>query len=369
MEIVVYDTEHFETAQALVRLLDTGAHRIFLLVPQTLRSQLEAGGIHAGQQVIWLDLPPEKTKHASAVYRACKAHKAGLLILGTVAYRHYRMARACKKLRHIPIILGVHDIHDLFGKSTVSGWRNKLRALGKRWLRGAVSAYAVLLPEMKKLLLDTYQVTKPVYVVPGSVYDPIEPAIEKKITLRVVIPGSIDATRRNYTELQNLLGLLRSDNFQPELIVVGATPSGQALPAWMKEPPLKLITGEFVDVPEYESWLEAADLLWAPLPSVFRREGQADEFYGTSKSSGVFFDAIRHGKPLILPDEIQAPAFLYSSTIRYQDPQHLFYLLFALHDNPIAHSRLQEQAQQNASHFSVTNIRRQLAAAGFPAST
>lgn len=359
MTIVLYDTEHFETLETQVRLLNTGAHRLVLLAPEAMQVQLVAAGVIPGPFVQFRTLPSRSWEHPGAVYRSCRAEGADLLILSTVSFQHLLFARACRRLRPLKLLLGVHDVHDLFAPARKFSLRGLIQHVGRQQLAAAVSGYIVLLDEMKELLRKKYSVRKPVHVVPGSLYRPA-PAGDPGAPLRIVVPGSIDPGRRSYEHVRHLARALYPD--APVQITIAGSNRPGWRPTWLDEYPgtLQVISGDFVDVDTFETAIAGADLVWAPLPEVFRRSGHPGERYGESKSSGSFFDALRHGKPLLLPGGVPVPGVLAAVTISYFDNEHLHYLVLALAQNRAARERLRLMAEANAAALSLEAVRARL---------
>ncbi|GAA4329147.1 hypothetical protein [Flaviaesturariibacter amylovorans] len=359
MTIVLYDTEHFETVETQVRLLNTGGHRIIVLAPEAVQVQLVAAGVIPGAHIHFRTLPARTWEHPGAVYRTCRTEKAGLLILATVSYQHLLFARACRRLRPLKILLGVHDLHDLFAPVRKASLRGMVQYVGRKQLSSAVSGYVVLLDELKTLLRKKFGVRKPVHVIPGSFYRPAPPA-DLDAPLRIVVPGSIDPTRRNYNDVRQLARALHRE-VPATITVVGGNPDGWR-PSWFNdyEGTLQVHSGTFVEAEVYERELARAEIVLAPLPEVFRRSGHPDERYGESKSSGSFFDAVRHGKPLLLPAGVPVPELLAPMTLSYIDHEHLYYLVLALLQNPAARARLRDVAAAHAAAQTPEGVRARL---------
>jgi hypothetical protein len=102
--------------------------------------------------------------------------------------------------------------------------------------------------------------------------------------------------------------------------------------------------------------LENADIVWAPLNCSFKAEDGVEE-YGLSKSSGVFFDAIRYGKPLIIPGCIFVTQELRSQAIQYSSIHDLATLFIKLAEDEMFLNNITETAEKNAADFIPEKIR------------
>ncbi|RYY83129.1 MAG: hypothetical protein EOO15_21885, partial [Chitinophagaceae bacterium] len=352
MDLVLYDTEHFETVYTWIRLLAAPERRLHLLVPDTLRGQLEAMGTSTSDAIEWHPLPGSNEAHPKAVEQLVRKLRAPLLILGTVSFRHYGFARASRRLTGCKVVLGLHDIEDSFRPTRGSGLKALFRWWGKKRLAASVSAFAVLLPEMKNYLLQQEYTRKPIYVVPGRLFEESNYQLPPDGPLWIVVPGSIDPARRDYEALRKLAEQLdKNGTTDIRILIVGAASYKAFSPSWFHSFPhlLEVRTGAFVPPGEYAGALAEASLVWAPLPEKFEVAGKRDEYYGKSKSSGTFFDAISAGRPLLLPAHMTVPESLRACTLTYAEDEELYYLLRALADNAGACKSLQLLARNAAS--------------------
>ncbi|RYZ18743.1 MAG: hypothetical protein EOO16_21725 [Chitinophagaceae bacterium] len=362
MVVLLYDTEHFETLETLLRILDDGRNELHLAVPQELRARLEAAGIREGQQLQWHPLPADNAAHADALQRLVRRVGASLLLLATVSFRHYAFARLARRLPSVRVLLGVHDATDTFRPKRGSGLRGLIRRWGLRRLTQSVPGFIVLLPEMKVHIRVEHFTTKPVYVVPGRLFDESN-YVAPSLPLQIVLPGSIDPARRDYNVAERLAQRLAQTGAGVGITIVGSLPA-DAPPDWFGAYPglVEARCDRFVPAADYAAALVASGIVWAPLPDVFRQPGRPDEQYGRSKSSGTFFDAISAGRPLLLPVHVPVPEAWADCTLTYLDEAHLYYLLLALAANEPAFRRLQANARMAAQHFTLEAVRASFAA-------
>ncbi|RYY38542.1 MAG: hypothetical protein EOO08_14210 [Chitinophagaceae bacterium] len=355
MELVLYDTEHFETLHTFIRLLEGGERRLHVLVLPAMRKQLEALGVKEEHGLRFYELPPYNKQHAAAVERLAKKVGATLLLLGTVSFRHYAFARVARRMRGCKVILCVHDVKDAFCPLRGSGLRGLVRQWGQKQLVSSVAAFAVLLPAMKAHILHKEYTSKPIYVVPGRLFD--EAAYVPAPTgMQLVVPGSIDRSRRDYEPIRRLLQRVeRAGGPYLEVTIIG---SSVQQPDFSDFPPgLRVVSEAFVHAATYAKALKEASMVWAPLPERFSSAGRRDELYGTTKASGTFFDAVSAGRPLLLPAHIEVPEGVRGCTLTYGDDDELYYLLLALAENEGAQASLRQLALAAARHFTVENLR------------
>lgn len=364
MDVVLYDTEHFETLETLVHLLHDGQRRLHLVVPDTVRGELEAAGIAAGKHLSWHPLPEAPAGHARTLARVLRESKASLLLLATVSFRHYAFARLVRKLRRVRVLLGVHDLTDTFNPAPARGIRAAVRRWGLKQLRASVAGFLVLLPELRTEIRRRRLTDKPVYVVPGRLFFEEGYRSAAATPLRVVVPGSIDPRRRDYESVRKLAERIARHPASVQVALVGAVAEPAYTPGWLAQYPgiVEIRSGRPLPSALFAGALSEAALLWAPLPERFSAEGRADETYGLTKSSGTFYDAVSAGKPLLLPASASVPEHLLTCTLQYIDEEHLYYLLIALQANEAAFQRLQADALTMARRFSVEVLRPRIVA-------
>lgn len=143
------------------------------------------------------------------------------------------------------------------------------------------------------------------------------PVICKKVNppsskYRITVPGHIDPTRRNYGFLLDSLNYLQDHQDVIELHLLGSPngPEGENIVSRCD----RLIKSGWsiryhrgwVPVEQFEQVLETTGLIVSPIKNT-KVNGAVTEIYGQSKGSGCFGDAIRYGKPLVLPDHYQVP--------------------------------------------------------------
>ncbi|RYD96808.1 MAG: hypothetical protein EOP50_06280, partial [Sphingobacteriales bacterium] len=319
MNIVLYEHEHFELLDAFVAVFAAEGRRLHLLLTPGVLQMLDSPNPWKDLDVTVQLLPAVNAEHPAAVEALCKKTGATLLLLGTVSFRHGQFAAVCRRLQpRVRVCLGIHDVNELFAGQRPRSLRDWVRAFGRKRLRRAINAFWVPLEEMRAHLLQTYKPGKPVYVLPGSFWNGYATGPDYDGAIRLSVAGSIDSRRRDYSVVETLAEQLFRETTDPEIsILMLGTPTDHA-PGWIDRFPgvLAYEPNGFL-TKEYEAALRETELLWLPLQPVFRRPGHPDEAYGLSKSSGVFFDALRHGKPLLLHDDLPVPGIVASAVLQY----------------------------------------------------
>lgn len=116
---------------------------------------------------------------------------------------------------------------------------------------------------------------------------------------------------------------------------------------------------DWVPPAEFDRVLERSDVLLNPIYLVEEttREPAPDEYRSRTKGTGVLFDALKRGKPLILPEGFVVDSMLEGSTMTYDTDTELRQTIETLADDPETLTTLREQAADNASRFALEKQR------------
>ncbi|MBB1283971.1 hypothetical protein HRH25_06265 [Flavisolibacter sp. BT320] len=238
--------------------------------------------------------------------------------------------------------------------------------LGKKLLAKSVNSFSTLLTSTKTYIENKYNPTRPVGCISGSFFNGMPcPPVKDGSALVIVIPGSVDTKRRDYEQVFKLAKKWDPQNKQLEIILLGGArdSASRSVLEQLKKlstPALTFITYQEAHIrqEEYDRQLERCDFVYAPLQKMFAEESPLPEQYGLTKSSGCFFDAVRFGKPLLLPAEIFLPAELALQTIVHSSPEELIQFITHLTGEDLY--RIQREAIKNAKQFAIENIARKL---------
>lgn len=360
MNIVFYDTEHFETTYAFVKTWDVPEHNITLFTtPEVAAVLKKMFGKDAGRYR-WISKNKRNAFFIRDLYRYCRVHNVSLLVLTTVAHHHLLLALLCRLLKRTPTLLTIHDADSFFRPRLSLSLRPLVQYAGKNLLARWVKGYLALLLSVRDHIDRQYRPAQPVYCLPGGVYEGRQqaPALPGNgYPLVVVVPGSIDPQRRAYEQVLGLADALQYRQGTYELVLLGAAAgaSGQAVlravaALQYKNVGIRYFATAFVEHADFEQELERCHLVWIPLQQAFSTGGRSER-YGTTKSSGSFFDAVRHARPILVPDHIPLSPEIKDQCTTYSSPTDLADLLEKLSLEPDLLQQLAETAHGNALFF------------------
>ena len=366
MNIAIYDTEHFETTYTLTRIFDTGDIAITLFVTSDVALSLTTllGTTHS--PLNWVIFEKHNVSNTTKIYNQCTKRKIDLLLLNTVSHHHFFFGILCLLLKKTRTILTIHDANSSFNPLLSFNFRTFLRFAGKKMLANAVSGYATPLSSTKEYICKNFTVQKRTVIFPGSFFcEGLRAPRRYDGKIKIVIPGSIDSRRRDYTQLYKIATSLKGQKNEFEFILLGGTKNkeGKEIANECKRHEsenvkIKTYEGEFVSQEEYDFDLSDSDFVYAPLVKLFHKESTIPEQYGLTKSSGCFFDAVRFGKPILVPEYIFVPEELRAQCIPYKSIQGLSEFLTQLNDKK--REDYTNSAIQNSRCFTLTKVRKSI---------
>lgn len=159
------------------------------------------------------------------------------------------------------------------------------------------------------------------HFIPLSFYEKQEQGlIEDKIN--IVIPGTVSQKRRDY---KHVLNKLKQFTSTISITLLGKA-SGKEL-EWIKQVEKDISSNveliyftKSVSQQKFDEIMRASHIIWSPVQQAIDFFG-VTEYYGKSKISGNINDAIKFGKPILLPDFYESNlhfAFKESDNIEQQ---------------------------------------------------
>jgi glycosyltransferase involved in cell wall biosynthesis len=111
---------------------------------------------------------------------------------------------------------------------------------------------------------------------------------------------------------------------------------------------------EWIPMEKFHNLLRSCDVFLNPLQLVEERPlGIPNEYRGESKATGIIFDSLRHGRPLILPEEFVLDEMIASHTVTYSSETPLTEVLKQLATKTEKIRSLQREALLNATNYTL----------------
>lgn len=331
MNIGIYESEHFETLYPVLRLLDNGQHTITVYTTLSVARQLYGPLGEDRHKFTWV-LKEDTQSHRSFILSMSKHAQQksyGFFLLNTVSSNHLLFARMISQMPATSFYWVIHDVNNIFRSRLSLGLRKIIRHIGKVQLQKKVTGFFSISSRTTEYLAGIIQDGRKVKWLPGAVFEeahfrPVK--LESQEPIRMVVPGSLDSSRRNYQEVFELAEWVAEKKLPVEITLLGGAVGKEAAIILERcRETAKTTKGfSFYEIPEvpyeeFDTIMRKAHVIWVPSRIKTIMADDIEETYGESKSSGTLFDAIRYAKPLLVPKglavdkEQQESAFVYAS--------------------------------------------------------
>lgn len=362
-KVAIFETTHFEGSYPVIRLFDCRENQLTIFTNAFCYRQfsfLFGADVNRYQWIIQEENEPLRgfIKRAAEIVQA---EKMEIFYVNTVDNNHLFFARALAGLSNTRTILTLHDINTHFHFRYRWQLRRIVRITGKKRLIRVVKEFNVVAQTMVPYLREISGNRKPVHCVPGAFFDPSlyhsPPASVQP--LEIVIPGSIDAKRRNYEVVLELARACQSQQLPVRFTLLGGAQDGYGrsiLEKCAAFENIRTYTGEVVDQPEFDRVMNASHLVFVPSVIHTVISDEIEETYGLTKSSGNMFDIIKHGRPFLAPAELQVDPVLETGCLRYSTPSQITAQLQTL-INTQQYELLCQQAHLNSMNYTLDAIR------------
>ena len=366
MQISIYETVHFENISALIRLFDRPGCQITIFCDEIAARQAAANLQGDYDRFTWVIRKPPMGRRRFILQMRVHIRKRGsdLVWLNTVSDNFIHLAWMASSFPQTRFVVTLHAIEAFFSPQLKFNLRRIVRVAGKWLLRRTIKEYSVqsptLLPAARRNLHPRY----PLHQVPGAIFEPGKFKDNTRLPLHLVVAGSVDPRRRNYEELKQLVNGLEQSAIPMQITILGSTDSAYGRSQcnyWrsltLQHVQLKWYETELVEQAEYDEVLQHAHFIFHPSAMESVLEDGAKEIYGLTISSGVFSDAIRHAKPMILPSFLSIDPLFNSCCLQYQQAGDLLPFFQIMQAEPATYQSWKEAALKMAEQFTVERIR------------
>lgn len=366
MRIGIFETEHFEGAYPVIRLFDKPGNDLIIFTdPPTHKrfADLFGSGMNRFDWKV-LSKGGSRLAYFIKLLRMIRREKPDLLYINTISSNHILFALSIRLLHPVRIVVTIHDIHCMFRSHASFNLRVMAHHIGKRWLVRWVQEFNVVSDTMVDYIKQETRGQKRIHNVPGAVYDGNRvPAIDSH-PLHLVVPGTLDAKRRDYGQVWVLLQEAEAHQLAITITLLGGHHDAygesivkHAQSLQLQYASLRFYEEEVVDQDEFDRCLNAAHFIF--IPSVINTAicHGIPEVYGLTKSSGNIFDVIKHARPFIVPDGLRIPENLATSALVYRDVKEIIGFMQRAKQESSWYVRLSEQAALNSMAYTIEEVR------------
>ena len=365
MQLAIYESGHFETAYTLIRLFDLPGNHITIFADAQTAERLDELLGEPKEKYRWVIQGAEETNRnfIGRMYAGFRSHAPDLLLLGTVAHNYQLHALWLKRLPSMRCILTVHDINSLFDDRLRPGWRNAVRWAGKKLLLGRIKELNVIAEPMVAALRQKTK-NKIIHHLPGGIYEGNQRVLPIAQPVKLVVPGTVEYSRRDYRQVFGLLDLAEAAGLALEITLLGsaAGEDGRQVIEKARQYNNGITKIQFytaiVDQAEFDRQMRSAHFVFAPTTHNSISHDGIPEVYGISKSTGNLYDMIRYARPAIFPRTLSLPANVEAACFRYDQVNEMLDYLLHLVAVPAEYENIQARALACGSNYTPEKIRK-----------
>jgi len=372
--IVVYETTHHENLPALLDLCEDSFDRVTVFLKPVSFSNLSGGespGLRwPGVRFVVQDEGVSNREFIGRMFRLLRVERYTHLHLSTLDNNFLLLAVRLWLARGVHVSLTVHEVNEYFAYA-FSSLRDWTESLAKVLLHRRIRHHTMFLPAMAGRFLERMPGAVAVFI-PSRFYGtPAAPGIEGypgawgpgdgspghgdgpaapgggspghgagfaapgggspavPRPFRVVVPGSVDANRRDYGEVLSFFEEWSSHSRPVELVILGNSDSeyGRALLGRLR----RLESAGFrcfgyegyIPEEEYERQIASADILWSPLRVNKKSSRNSPETYGQTTASGLTADLLLYHAPALTPIGFELPEAFRAAQLSYSSREEL----------------------------------------------
>ncbi len=367
MKIAIYEIVHLDWIIPLAELLGKTSYEISFFVHNSMKKDLETAlAENVYNKYEWVYLKEGNILfHYRYLDEKIETNKYDIFWLNTSDSKHLVFAILKFKYSKMRLLVNIHAVNNFFKSKWSINIKRSLRHISKKILAKVTDTYLVNAERMSKYIKENKLTYKPCYTIAPVYYKEKNNNILNINTFTVVIPGSVDERRRDYKiALQAWKIFLRRKNLLAEarLILAGRITeyAKDIMNLYNIEETLKQTIVLYTkDIPEcdFQQLMADASVILSPQVIETNTEDNIIEIYGITKNSGNSYDAIRHAKPFIVPDQLIIPEMLKLSTTRYTTAIDLANKLLDLFENTDHYKQQCQKAKESSEFFSYNATR------------
>jgi glycosyltransferase involved in cell wall biosynthesis len=369
MKIAIFETDHFEAAYPVIRLFDNGQNDITIFTYETSYKQLQLllGADKNRYKWVVRKKGQSKISFIYTMYKAVRRQKADFLYLNTISDNFIFYSLLIQLLSGTRMIVTLHIINSFFYHHTQFSLRRIIRITGKKMLIKSAKEFNVLSETMVPLLAKRLPVGKKIHCIPGGISEMHAAASrleDSTKNIHLVIAGSIDEKRRDYSFVFDLLNVLHKKQLPVSITFLGKFTGsyGENIHAkcmqWNSEYVHLFFYGqEEIQQTEFDKVLSTATFIFIPSVITSVIEDDIEEVYGKTICSGNLSDAIRHTKPIIIPQGLLVDPALEERCFRYNTLHDITDFIESAYSDSSILTKLKGAAQKSSFYYSIEQIR------------
>lgn len=363
--IVLYETTHHENLPALLDLCELQFNQVAVFLKELSYHNLTG---EAPPEQRWpqtdffiqtIDCP--NRRFIRQLFRFIRRHGFSHLHLCTLDNNLLFFAVRLTFIGPVHLSLTVHEVNEYFSRS-IRTLRDWTETIAKQVLHRQIRNYHAFLPAMADQLRQRAPGSTAVFI-PSRFYSGHRRPSHALPTqsFRIIVPGSLDPNRRNYSEIIQTLSTFPSTRLV-EIVLLGDSSTEAAAPILAEFQPL--ISGRislrtfkgYIPESTYEQELAHAHLIWSPLNIHKKSSRNSPEVYGLTTASGLTADLLVTNIPALVPADFIVPEPFRPAIYPYRSPEQASALIRQFLEDPSAYDAIREAIHQTFSYFSKENF-------------
>jgi hypothetical protein len=352
MQLAIYESEHFSTAYALIRLFDLPGNTITIFTNEATSERLHEMLASRASSYQWVLQQGNESNRQfiRKMYTSIKLSNPDVFIFGTLSHNYLLHALLMRTSPVQRFLLTVHEVNSLFRSRLRWGIRKTGNFIGKKLLTRSVKEYVSILETLLPAIRDCVPPDKKIHSLSGAVFEGDHTNTPIQQPIKIVVPGTIEQSRRDYKQVIGLLDAAKAIGLQLEI-----TLSGTAKEQIQQQ---GIITHNgTVSQPEFDRQMREAHFIFAPVVLNTISPDGVPEIYGPTKVSGNVLDIIRFAKPAFVPRHLALPTNLEPACISYGSVDEIVMHLKKIIDDPAIYAALQHSALESSQNYTVEKIR------------
>lgn len=200
--------------------------------------------------------------------------------------------------------------------------------------------------------------TKPIHLMPFSLYLGREVIKPNKSTLEVLVTGQIVERARDYFALLNAFESLWLRGYSKIRLTVLSYPITDYGYSIIEE--MQRLESKGYPIKFFTKWIPELEFIENTSKAQFIIAPILKDYYNQGELTSVHVESVRMGIPAIYPDWYKPDPNIISSSIYFKNYNELENILIRLVENPKQIESISYLAVQNAKHYSLANVSEEL---------
>lgn len=366
MNVTIFETGHIEAVYPVIQLFNCNHNSITVFCYAGTDVALQQLLGTAAGKIKWIVKKETQSPRnfIFTMYRHLQKNPADILYLNTVTDNFIFYALLVKWGAAARKIVTLHHLNLYRHTKKKYLLRRWVRHIGKKLLISYTSELNVLsgtlLPLAHKLFPG-----KTIHNIPGVIFEGNAPTVNFETPIKLVVPGAIEAKRRNYLQVIELAEAAGKNGIPLHITLCGPVKDAYsaAIITACKKLQSSLVRFSFFEtatlIPQetFDATIANSHFIFSPLVATAITDDDVEEQYGVSIASGNISDAVKHARPLIVPAALLLDPPMQTAAIRYNTIHDIVQLLQSLYQQRLLYNKLQQKSLTAAQQYTVATIR------------